>query len=188
MGNTLPPIFIDEKSQNAVESSNIFAELVPRPMNLPPLKLVINDQIAISASDSLKDSQRIVDSLAKSMTLELFGDENRENFGTMLRHILNLNYTQEPIREMVLWSLKNANLQRSFSHLCKTNALYKLQSVGDSPQVFHQIETILSDQGASLLRLNIIWLLKHESMTVIPLANLAVEILPSHKVTSTADI
>eukprot|EP01038_Epipyxis_sp_PR26KG_P009578 gene9578-12901_t len=75
---------------------------------LVPIKVLLNAQIASSAIDSMKDSQILVNELAKSMLLEVLKDDHSsQKFGELLKHILSYQPTRYSTRSLIYWTLRS---------------------------------------------------------------------------------
>jgi hypothetical protein len=86
-----------------------YAELISEkalPADLPAVKVLINDRIASSAVDQLRDSEMLAQKLAKEVVFDLLNDRHSpERLGTLLKYVFSYESLLQPARDLLYWSL-----------------------------------------------------------------------------------
>jgi hypothetical protein len=127
------PASFHKKSAKSEEKKkvNFYAELISDkglPSDIPPIRVLINEQIASSAIDSIKDSQRIAHELSKSILLDYLDDEVSINqFGEFLKTIFGYESLQFSTRDLIYWSLSFPEVHKSIYSMTQyqTNEYFK---------------------------------------------------------------
>jgi hypothetical protein len=163
--------------------TKIYAELIlPVPLDIPPLKLLINQQIVSTTSDSLKNSEAIAHNLAKSLILDYLTTNNRDNFGGIIRKILDFEYTRQSSRSLAFWSLQLPSVYSNIRSTFISSILYNLDGKTFDPTVNYNVLSLIQNSGTVTLGQGIIFTLKHPEYSIYPMVKVAVHSLPFQKV------
>lgn len=144
-------------------------------------RVIINEQLASSAADSIKESQETANEMAKLFLLELFSDkENSAKLGVFLGDLFTHETVLHPTRELLFWSIATDHSMRNTEAYCQYLRDYWLRDEG-SPATTKNIV----DLGEwwllhPLSRIDIVtplitWTLEQPEMTIEPLAKRIVE-------------
>lgn len=173
----------DGKTPRAV--TKIYAELVsnhPLPLDIPPLKVLINEQIATTTADSLKNSEVLAHNLAKSLILDFLTPQNAGAFGTIIRRMLSFEYTLQSTRNLLFWSLKIPSVTNTFKNNSSWVALTSLESTFIKSVALSNIASWIGKDGFSTLKFGLTSVIQQPQYSIIPLTQISVDMLPSQKV------
>lgn len=104
----------DDEGSELRKVKRIYAELISDrglPSNIPPIKVLINEKIALTAADQIKDSHVIAHELSKSLLLDFLHNPSSKNqFGQFLNDIFRYEYLLAPTRNLIYWSFTTPNV------------------------------------------------------------------------------
>jgi hypothetical protein len=96
-------------TENKVRHIKLYAELISDrgiSSEIPPLKVLINEKIAETAADQIRDSHAIARELAKSLLLDFLHHPTSKNqFGQFLDGLFKYESLRSPTRNLIYWSL-----------------------------------------------------------------------------------
>jgi hypothetical protein len=114
----------DEKRKQTL----VYAELISEkslPADLPPIKVLINESLATSAVDQIRDSHHIANELSKELVMDMLTDKKSpEKLGTLLKHVFKYESLLQPTRELIYWSLKLPTTYQPIYELTKSSFDY----------------------------------------------------------------
>ncbi len=163
--------------------TKIYAELIsdhPLPLDIPPLKVLINEQIASTTADSLRNSSVIAHNLAKSMILDVLTPQNIKSFGKMSQRMLGLDYTLQSTRSILFWSLRFPVVENVSKILIKSSVHIAISSSYENLQ--SAIFDFTKAYGEALTKQNFLFCLNHHPWMVDPLVQQSLLALPKQKV------
>ncbi len=163
--------------------TKIYAELIsdhPLPLDIPPLKVLINQQIATTTADSLRNSSVIAHNLAKSMILDVLTQQNIKSFGKMSQRMLGLDYTLQSTRGILFWSLRFPAVENVSMILIKSSVHIAVSSTYDHLQSV--IVDFAKEYGKAVTKQNLLFCFNHHSWIIDPLVQQSLIALPKQKV------
>lgn len=101
----------DSSPQKSGGNSNkVYAELISDgslPSDLPTIKVLINDSLATTAVDQLRDSQVAAHELSKSLIVDVLTDKHTPpKLGIILQSIFSYESLLQPTRDLIYWSIQ----------------------------------------------------------------------------------
>jgi hypothetical protein len=171
------------------ENDKIFAEIISDrglPMDIPPIKVLINKRVADSFADSIKDSHLLAHELSKSLLLEFFAKENtssRHQFGTFLHDIFQNESILLPTRQLIYWSLTTPSVETSVYEFTKIQTCYWIKNY--SPAIISDALTswiTYPITSKTIFVPSLVDLLRSEPYIINPSIDLATHYLPYSKV------
>eukprot|EP01039_Chlorochromonas_danica_P008286 gene8286-9136_t len=175
----------NEKRGTTVAKASFYAELLSDkglPSDLPPIKVLINDQLATTAVDQLRDSQVAAHELAKNLVIDMLRDKDSpKKLGTLLQYVFKYESLLQPTRDLLYWSLR---LPTTYSPI-----------YSQLKYTFNYAESAQQEQLAALSKSWLLdpqtkreiiiplfkWNLEDEETTIKPLASLLGEVVPTYK-------
>lgn len=77
------------------------------PSDIPSFKVLIHEQLAQSASNSIEGSTLLAQEISKSLVVDLLrSKENTKKFGVLLGDIFKFDSILEPTRSLIYWSIQ----------------------------------------------------------------------------------
>lgn len=138
------------------------------PSELPSIKVLIHDQLAATAIDSLEGSKILAHEISKSLVTDLLQrPQNTKQFGVLLKEIFEFEYMQRPTRDLIYWSIQT----NSSFHYTYELAKYNLKEVMMLP---HSAKQVASLTGCAISHKQTIrnihipyiqWILGHPTFT-----------------------
>ena len=184
MGNNNSSNQSESKGENQKPIS-FYAEIITDktlPTDIPPIKVLIHEQIVSTATDSIRDSEIVVNQLSKSLILEFLNNPSSpEKLGTLLRYVLGYEYLLQPTRELIYWSLKNSYTKRYIDNFSHSTTLKWIDSNGANSIKLALIPWLNISSYSSLATLTR-WSLRQHDMVIMPFTEIAVQSLPYAKV------
>ena len=94
-------------------------EIVGKPdQRIPGIQLLVNDTLAITALEGIKDSHDLAQSIAKQLVLQVLTTPiYQDQFADILKYIFSYDSVLSPTRWLVYWSLSGRD--------CKSNLIYQ---------------------------------------------------------------
>lgn len=174
------------KGTQITRSTSVYAEIVSDqglPADLPPIKVLINDQLASTAVDQLRDSQVAAHDLAKTLVVDMLTDQQSPaKLGIMLKHIFSYESLLLPTRELIYWSLQlpstyepiRSQSTAAVGCLDKHSAAQRLATVSESWLLHPATRT-------QVLAPLLTWTCAQQDLAVQPLTALAKDSIPPYK-------
>lgn len=172
-------------SKKVMEPISLYAEIVTDkalPADIPPIKVLIHDQIVSTAADSIRDSETVVNQLSKALILDfLTSPTSPEKFGTLLRYVFGYEYLVQPSRELIYWSLRNEHTSNYISKTCKNGATQWIYSQS-GPLISTNLRSWMQGNGYTNISEIVRWGLQQEDITILPFTEIVTQSLPYAKV------
>ena len=93
-----------EDSAAISAATSVIATLAADPLS--GVQQLVNDKLALSASDTIKESHDDAERLAKKLVLEALNKvEYRNEFGKVLEYIFSVESVRRPTRDLIYWSV-----------------------------------------------------------------------------------
>lgn len=157
------------------------------PSDIPSFKVLVHEQLAASASDSIEGSKIIAQEISKSLVVDLLrSKENPQKFGMILGDVLKFDSILQPTRALIYWSL---NTETSLKNMEILSAMGLSQALVH-PQTKTSTSILLSNFLVDKYFINQIsapyfqWLLMDRDYCIKPLAGLILWSLPPQKVSN----
>lgn len=94
----------EEDSAAISAATSVIATLAADPLS--GVQQLVNDKLALSASDTIKESHDDAERLAKKLVLEALNKvEYRNEFGKVLEYIFSVESVRRPTRDLIYWSV-----------------------------------------------------------------------------------
>ena len=173
------------KSSKPDEKNGIYAELVPGGgSDIPPIKVLLNEQITSTAVDSLKDSEHMMHLLAKNMILDALHDKKTvRKFGMFLQSAFESEETLSETRKLVYWSLNTQDCTKNTQWLASWQLKGWMQTYGVGQTAYLASWWVSSpDSRRQVISPLIAWAIRQDSFVTDPLAVVATGALPLAKV------
>lgn len=164
----------------------VYAEIVSEEQSksgVPPLKVLLHEQLTSSAIDSLRDSHAIANDLAKKLSLDILKEpETLGKFGQLLGYIFAYESVLYPTRLLIYWSIgtdvafKNAIIQTKWQ-------IGRWQRTVGPNQVNYLVRNLLQNDDIKKLSIKPLIKMVFEIEAVKqPLTNIIVDVLPHAQV------
>lgn len=115
------------------KDTGVYAELKSTQKDIPPIKLIINEQITSTAVDSLKDSEQMLHLLAKNLVYDVLHDKQTpKKFGELLQYIFTSESILSTTRGLLYWSLKTPDCMVNIEALSKYQLTSWMRTYGMS--------------------------------------------------------
>ncbi len=155
------------------------------PSDIPSFKVLMHEQLAATATDSIEGSTILAKEISKSLVVDLLkSKENTKKFGILLGDILKFDSILEPTRALIYWSINTQtsmlNLERMSSNGLAQYLAYQPTLAASSNWMKNFIKDKYFIDQLSLPYFT--WLLPNQDYCIQPVVNLIVYFLPRQKV------
>eukprot|EP01031_Cornospumella_fuschlensis_P032744 gene32744-39584_t len=93
-----------------IGTKTFYAEIITDkalPADVPPIKVLINEQLAATAVDTIRDSQALAHELSKKLVVDYLTNKNSsEHVGIVLKVATSYESILKPTRDLIYWSLQ----------------------------------------------------------------------------------
>lgn len=112
-----------------VETRTVYSEFIEdKTMDVKNIKDLFNSQLQQKAVNSIRDSETVVNDLAKALLIDVFlNPGNRGNLGNALQYLFTHETVLKPTRELVYWSVNSSDSQHQILNLSKSQVSYWLR-------------------------------------------------------------
>lgn len=181
---TIVAEIISSKKKSTVNDNETEVDITPDlPTDLPPVKVLIHDRISSTAIDQLKDSEKLVNEIAKSLVLDVLTDEQTKfQFGKILKNILTYESVQTPTRDLIYWSIHTDATFKSLYPISKANFNQWFVSDYNKKYLTGICEYHLRNTAHEFLVPQISYILKDKDVVLDPLVGLATWLLKENEV------
>lgn len=155
------------------------------PADMPSFKVMIHEQLAASASNSIEGSTILAKEISKSLVVDLFrSNENPRKFGILLGDIFKFDNIRSPTRELIYWSIQTdstiGNLNALSSSAMVRGLAASSSRIYSATWMVNFIKDAYFFHDLSLPYFS--WLLKDHEYCINPLISLASYFIPLQKV------
>lgn len=155
------------------------------PADMPSFKVMIHEQLAASASNSIEGSTILAKEISKSLVVDLFrSNENPRKFGILLGDIFKFDNIRSPTRELIYWSIQTdstiGNLNALSSSAMVRGLAVSSSRIYSATWMVNFIKDAYFFHDLSLPYFS--WLLKDHEYCINPLISLASYFIPLQKV------
>jgi hypothetical protein len=123
----------NHQNKNRNNNDKLYAEVirVKGENYLKPIKVILNEQIASTAVDSIRESHDLVKALAKDLILDVLNDPNNpKKLGVFINHTLSFESVLYPTRDLIYWTLKLDSSHKNFLFQSKWQVNYWMKNNG----------------------------------------------------------
>eukprot|EP01031_Cornospumella_fuschlensis_P028915 gene28915-34894_t len=174
------PAAQQERKFARIGTKTFYAEIITDkalPADVPPIQVLINEQLAATAVDTIRDSQALAHELSKKLVVDYLTNKcSSEHFGIMMKVATSYESILKPTRDLIYWSLQFDSIASNAKSIIKKDYI-PVEAVSVLAQDWLKRPVTKKDVIVPLLT----WTFQQPDVCVEPLRDVIMDWLPTSK-------